>query len=60
MFAKSLMETEQGHHLEKIGVSKQDMDLFRGHSKDHKSCAVPGKEQRCVIKQRCITYGPVS
>ena len=46
LFAKALIETGQGHHLENIGVSQGDMDFIMEYSKDYNSCAVPGKEQR--------------
>ena len=49
LFAKALTETGQGHHLEKIGVSTQDMVFIREYSKDCKSHAVQGKKQRYVI-----------
>ena len=44
LFAKALIDTGQGHHLEEKGVSREHMDFIRGFSKDHTSQVVQGKE----------------
>ena len=44
LFAKALVESGQRHHLEKIGVSTQDIEFIRGFSEDQTSHDVQGKE----------------
>ena len=56
LFAKVLIETKQGHHMEKIGVSTHDMEFIRGFNVDQTSHDVPGKEISSGVHKYRLAY----